>query len=158
MMQRIVYFFVSVFLFTSCNKSDDFKEIRDFKNTEWLIKDKQNFEFEIKDIEKSYRFNYLIRNSINYPFYNLYLQQKLVDSSDKVLSASLDEVILFDPKSGKPYGDGMGDIFDSRVQAPKLQEIKFTKPGKYKWVITHNMRPDPLTGIMSIGIEVLKNN
>ncbi len=150
--------FVLLFLgLWSCTKSDDFKEMRDFPKNEWKIVDKQNFEFEIKDVQATYKFNYLVRNSVSYPFYNLYLQQKLVDSAGNQLISSMDEVILFDEKTGEPYGDGMGDIFDCRIQAPKMQNVKFDKPGKYRWVISHNMRPDPLSGILSIGVEVLKN-
>ena len=157
-MARILSILVLVIITSSCKQSSDFKEIRDFNNAEWFIAHKQTFEFEIKDTVSTYRLNYLVRNSISYPFYNLYLQQRLQDSSGTtVLSSSMDEVILFDPKTGKPYGDGMGDIFDSRIQAPKLQAMQFKKPGKYKWVLNHNMRPDPLTGIMSLGVEVLKN-
>lgn len=141
----------------ACKKSSDFKEMRDFPKNEWYIAHKQTFEFNISDTTSTYRFNYLVRNSISYPFYNLYLQQKLTDSSGTQLSGSMDEVILFDKKSGKPYGDGMGDIFDCRIQAPKLQAIRFPRPGKYRWIISHSMRPDPLTGIMSIGVEILQN-
>lgn len=151
--------FIILVLFSilvSCQPSNDFKEIRDFKNTEWFLAHKQTFVFEIKDVSKEYQFNYLVRNSISYPFYNLFLQQKLTDSSGNTLSSSIDEILLFDPKSGKPYGDGMGDIFDSRIPAPKLTSFKFEKPGTYKWIINHNMRPDPLSGIMSLGIEVLE--
>jgi gliding motility-associated lipoprotein GldH len=67
----------------------------------------------------------------------------------------MDEVILFNQKTGKPYGDGLGDIFDNRIAAPKLQKYQFSRPGKYKWTLGHNMRPDPLQGMMSIGAEVL---
>lgn len=146
-----------LFTLAACEKSGDFKEMRDFPKNEWYIAHKQTFEFTISDTTATYRFNYLVRNSIAYPFYNLYLQQKLTDSSGTQLSGSMDEVILFDKKSGKPYGDGMGDIFDCRIQAPKLQAMKFSRPGKYRWIISHSMRPDPLTGIMSIGVEILKN-
>ena len=139
----------------ACQGSSDLKEIREFKNSEWFIAKKQTFEFEVKDIQKSYDFNYLIRNTISYPYYNLYLNQSLSDDKGQVLVNSMDEVILFNQKTGKPYGDGLGDIFDNRTPAPKLQKFKFTKPGKYKWTIGHNMRPDPLQGMMSIGVEVL---
>lgn len=124
----------SVFILTACKKSGDFKEIRDFPKNEWYIAHKQTFEFNITDTSSTYRFNYLVRNSVSYPFYNLYLQQKLTDSSGTQLSGSMDEVILFDEKSGKPYGDGMGDIFDCRIQAPKLQNMKFSTAGKYRWI------------------------
>jgi gliding motility-associated lipoprotein GldH len=143
-----------VFFLASCTLSSDFKEIRDFKNSEWTLASKQTFEFEIKDISKIYEFKYLIRNAISYPYYNLFLNESLLGPDGKTIESSMEEVILFNPKSGKPYGSGLGDIFDNKVPSPKLSNFKFLKPGKYKWIISHNMRPDPLMGIMSIGVEV----
>lgn len=142
-------------LLMSCKGSSDLKEIRDFKNSEWFIAKKESFVVEIKDVTKTYSFNYLVRNTIGYHYYNLYLNQVLSDSNGKVLQSSMDEVILFNQKTGKPNGVGLGDIFDNRIAAPKLQNYKFSKPGKYKWTLSHNMRPDPLTDIMSIGAEVI---
>ena len=141
-----------------CTLKSDFKEIHDLKNGEWFSNDQLVFEFEIKDIQASYHFNYLIRNKVSYPFYNLYLQQRLEDMSGNSISSSIDEILLFDPKTGKPYGSGAGDIFDIRAGIPKMKAIKFKNPGKYRWVIQHNMRPDPLKGILSMGAEIIKNN
>lgn len=154
-MRSKVATFVLLSVLLACKGSSDLKEIRDFKNSEWFIAKKETFVFEVKDLQKVYDFNYLIRNTVSYPYYNLYLNQTLTDDKGKVLVNSMDEVILFNQKTGKPYGDGLGDIFDNRIAAPKLQKFKFAKAGKYKWTIGHNMRPDPLQGMMSIGAEVL---
>jgi gliding motility-associated lipoprotein GldH len=156
-MRNLVFLLMTIVMFTSCKSSTDIKEIRDFNDNIWSIAKAQVFEFEIKDTVSTFNFNYLIRNAISYPFYNLYLNQKLLDPSGKVMYSSMDEIILFNQKTGEPYGDGLGDIFDNRLPAPKLSNVKFNKAGKYKWVIGHNMRPDPLFGIMSLGIEVMDN-
>lgn len=144
----------SMFLY-GCTGSAGFKEIRDIKNSEWAIAKKEVFVFENKDTLSKQTVNYLVRNSVSYPYYNLYLSHQLSDPNGKVISSGMDEVILFNQKTGKPYGDGLGDIFDNRVVVPKLTSVVLNKMGKYKLTVTHNMRPDPLTGIMSIGLEVL---
>jgi gliding motility-associated lipoprotein GldH len=146
--------FVSLFVL-SCSQNGDIKEIRDFKDGKWPISKKEVFTFEIKDTSVEYQMNYLIRNAVSYPYYNLYLNQVLKGPSGEVVSSSMDEVILFEEKTGKPYGDGLGDMFDHRIKSPKYRNFRFPKPGKYKWVISHNMRPDPLLGILSAGIEVV---
>ncbi|MFC3812447.1 gliding motility lipoprotein GldH [Lacihabitans lacunae] len=155
-MKKVVLWFVVAISTIACESNPGFKEIRDFKKSEWKIAHKQTFEFEIKDIQKTYAFNYLIRTSVSYPFFNLYLNEALTGPDGKQVSTSMDEVILFNEKTGKPYGDGLGDIYDNRVPMPKLVKYKFDKPGKYKLSIGHNMRPDPLTGIMSIGLEIVE--
>lgn len=156
-MKKGIYLYIIIAIFTACTGSSDIKEIRNFKGNEWEIAKKESFTFKVTDTLKTYNFNYLLRNSISYPYYNIYLSQSLIDPDNKIVSTSLDEIILFNEKTGKPYGDGLGDIFDNRIAAPKLTKIKLKKAGTYKWIISHNMRPDPLTGIMSLGIEVLGN-
>jgi gliding motility-associated lipoprotein GldH len=141
----------------SCTQEDGLKEIRDFKDSEWAIAKPQVFEIIIKDISHPYTFRYLIRNAVQYPYYNLYLTQKLYDPSGRIVKGTTDEILLFDAKTGKPKGDGLGDMFDHKRIVPALKRVVFTVPGTYKWEITHNMRPDPLLGIMSIGAEVLKS-
>jgi gliding motility-associated lipoprotein GldH len=142
----------------ACSNQDGIKEIRDLKDYTWPIAKAEVFEIEIKDISKPYTFRYLIRNATQYPYYNLYLSQKLLDPSGTAIKNTTDEIILFDVKTGKPLGDGLGDMFDHKKIVPSLKRVMFTLPGKYKWVIKHNMRPDPLMGIMSIGAEVTVSN
>lgn len=148
-----IFSFVSLIL-VSCYNDSEFKEIRDFNNSNWKSKDVQNFIFEIKDTNKLYNIKYLLRNSSTYPFYNIYIKESLMGPGNKVLNTNMEEIILFDTKTGKPKGDGLGDIFDHKVQAQTYKNYKFPLKGKYKLSITHNMRPDPIEGFMSIGIEV----
>jgi gliding motility-associated lipoprotein GldH len=138
----------------SCSNKEGIKEIRDIKDYTWPIAKAEVFEIDIKDISKPYTFRYLIRNATQYPYYNLYLSQKLLDPSGTAIKNTTDEIILFDVKTGKPLGDGLGDMFDHKKIVPSLKKVKFTIPGKYKWIIKHNMRPDPLMGILSVGAEV----
>jgi gliding motility-associated lipoprotein GldH len=138
----------------ACTNKDGIKEIRDLKDYTWPIAKAEVFEIDIKDISKPYTFRYLIRNATQYPYYNLYLSQKLLDPKGVTIKNTTDEIILFDVKTGKPLGDGLGDMFDHKKIVPSLKKVKFTVPGKYKWIIKHNMRPDPLMGILSIGAEV----
>ncbi|MBK6976072.1 MAG: gliding motility lipoprotein GldH [Cytophagaceae bacterium] len=149
---KIISFFALIIM--ACQGSSDFKKINDFKNSEWLLANQQVFEFDIKDVSKTYGFHYLIRNSVSYPYFNIYINQQLESSDSTILVKTMDELVLFDQKSGKPKGDGLGDIFDNKFKAPTLQKFRFPKPGKYKWKISHNMRPDPLPGVMSVGAIV----
>jgi gliding motility-associated lipoprotein GldH len=138
----------------ACTKREGIKEIRDFKDYAWPIAKAEVFEIDIKDISRPYTFRYLIRNATQYPYYNLYLSQKLLDPSGATIKNTTDEIILFDTKTGKPMGDGLGDMFDHVKTVPSLKKVMFTVPGKYKWIIKHNMRPDPLMGVLSLGAEV----
>ena len=138
----------------SCNSATIHKDMVEIDNQEWPIKDIKKFEFEISDASMPADVIYLVRNAINYPYYNLYLKCSLKDSSGNVIKTGMEELILFDEQTGKPKGDGMGDLFDHEVAAAQFTGVKFPKKGTYFFEIQHNMRPDPLTGIMSIGIEI----
>lgn len=151
-------FFLSVLfsalIFWQCQPRNDFKVIYDLKNSEWPIDSLQKFTFEIEDVTLPYNFYYLIRNAQQYPFYNLYVKRTLSDSTGKALSESLEEVILFDTKTGKPLGKGLGDIFDHKLRLRTLSNYRFSKAGTYTFTIEQNMRQDPLLGIMSVGLSV----
>ncbi len=137
-----------------CNSQDGYKSIHDLKKSEWLIDSVHKFTFTITDANKSYDFYYLIRNASAYSFYNLYIKRSLIDSTGKVLTKSMEELLLFDKKSGKPAGRGLGDIFDHKFKIKALSEYRFPKPGVYTFSVEQYMRQDPLLGIMSVGVAV----
>lgn len=138
-----------------CNSSALYKGYEEIPSAEWKMDDEKSFEFEIKDNSKKVSINYLVRNSVDYPFYNLYLKSILKDSTGKVLVSGMDQLILFNEKTGKPLGDGLGDLFDQRVTASKYETFQFPYNGKYSFEIQHNMRPDPLLGLLGVGIEII---
>lgn len=142
-----------VFLY-SCDKGAIHKEYVEIPEAEWSIEEPKVFDFEITDASKPIEFSYLVRNAIQYPFYNLYLKTSLKDSTGKTLKGGMEELILFDQKTGQPKGDGLGDLFDHRVVVNLLGDFSFPYNGKYSLEIQHNMRPDPLLGLMGIGIEI----
>jgi gliding motility-associated lipoprotein GldH len=131
-----------------------YEENHTLENNQWYIDTVPAFTFTIEDINTPYNIYYNVRNANSYPYYNLYLTYYLMDEQGKQISARLQELTLLDPKTGKPLGDGLGDIFDHRIIA--LQNYKFPKPGKYTMKVKQYMRQDPLPAIMSVGIRVEK--
>ena len=53
----------------------------------------------------------MVRNKNSYAFNNLYVKYELFHE-DSLIKTDLTEVILFEPKTGKPLGTGMGSTFD----------------------------------------------
>ncbi|GJM28484.1 MAG: hypothetical protein DHS20C17_11190 [Cyclobacteriaceae bacterium] len=124
----------------------------DFEHNLWLADSVAEFEFEIAKTEPLYNLYYNVRNSISYPYHNLYVQHTLEDSTGNVLLKALQNMDLFDPTTGKPLGKGLGDIFDHRILA--ISSYKFTKPGWYRFKIQQFMRQDSLPLILSVGLRV----
>lgn len=136
----------------SCDSNAVFKDHEDIDDGMWFVKNEPSFTFEITDISQPYNVYYLVRNSISYPYYNLFVKRFLVNDKNKVVNEALNELILMDERTGKPMGDGLGDLFDHKIVA--LKNYRFPKAGKYTFKVRQYMRQDPLPGIMSMGVSV----
>jgi len=110
------------------------------------------FEFVLPGPDQRCNLYYSIRHSNEYPFQNLYLQYYLEDSTGNLLSKNLDNIQLFEPVTGIPIGDGLGDIFV--LKKVFLENYAFKNPGLYRLRVDHFMRMDTLPEILSIGIRV----
>jgi len=155
-MRRASLVFICSLLVSACNSDSVHKDLVDFDGYEWAAADVKSFDFEIEDNSRIFQVNYLLRNALQYPFSNIYLKSALKDSSGNVLVQGMEVLVLFDEKTGKPKGDGLGDLFDHRIGAAQYKDLKFPYNGKYSFEIQQSMRPDPLVGIMSIGFEILE--
>ncbi|AUD05240.1 gliding motility lipoprotein GldH [Spirosoma pollinicola] len=144
----------TVLLIGGCDTNAVYKEYTDIDDGKWYIKNAPSFTFEIADASQLYNIYYNLRNSVSYGYYNLYLTRYLRDASGKEIESRLDELILMDPKTGKPNGDGLGDLFDHKFLIKR--NYRFPKPGKYTMQLKQYMRQDPLLNIMSVGITVEK--
>ncbi|MCP1385907.1 gliding motility lipoprotein GldH [Runella salmonicolor] len=145
----------SLFLLAgSCDSNSVYKDHEDIEDGKWYVKNEPAFTFEITDTTQTYNVYYLVRNSIAYPYYNLYVKRFLLNDKNKIVNEALNELILMDEKSGKPLGDGLGDLFDHKVLA--LKSYRFPRKGKYTFKIRQYMRQDPLPEILSMGVSVEK--
>ena len=140
---------------SSCDTNTILKDNYDIPEAKWLIKDSPSFTFEVTDTQATYKVFYNVRNNRNYLYHNLYLTHYLTAPNGKIVHQHLDEIILFDPITGKPSGEGLGDIYDHKVLA--FKDFKFSEKGKYKIKISQYMRQNPLLDIVSAGFTIEKN-
>ena len=148
---EIILFCLFIFLLQACNSPYVYESKVDFEETLWSEDSILNFEFDIST-EGKYHIYYLIKNKTDYPFSNLYLKSDLRNGDVKI-SNELQEVTLFDPKTGKPYGRGFGGVMEHKFYSLKGIELK---KGKHKLILQHHMREQILKGIIAIGIIVEK--
>ena len=156
---KLFFALFGLFALYSCDESRVFEQNRDIPNYAWHKDSILHFQFEIDRPEIPYNIYYNIRNAVSYPAQNLYLRIEVQDSAGQVLVSDLNNIELFDPKTGKPYGDGLGDIFDHRVKV--LNHFQFPDSGRYQIDVQHRMRDkvmvdNHLPFIMSVGIRVEK--
>ncbi|XOV93224.1 MAG: gliding motility lipoprotein GldH [Bacteroidota bacterium] len=141
-------------LLVSCDSGRIYEDNIDFDQLVWRKEKVPEFAFEIEDAKVPYNILINVRNGFDYPFYNLYYQYELTDSIGRTLDKDMKELILFDAKTGEPFGSGLGDMFDH--QEPVLENYHFPSSGQYTIAFTHFMRPDTLPLILSVGARVEK--
>jgi len=139
-------------LFSSCSDSRIFDEFHDLDDGIWPMDSAQAFSFSINNTDENYQLSYLIRNTADYPYYNLYLKFTIEDSVHQVIASKMQEVILFDPKTGKPYGSGLGDIFSHEFLS--VEKMTFPYKGRFTFSVQQYMRVESLSGIQSVGLKI----
>jgi gliding motility-associated lipoprotein GldH len=147
-----IFAYLLIISLLSCDSDAVFKDHTEIEEGLWYVKNEPAFTFEITDASKTYNIYYLVRNSISYPYYNLYLKRFLLNDKKKVVNEALNELILMDERTGKPLGDGLGDLFDHKIVA--LKNYRFPQAGKYTFKVQQYMRQDPLPAILSMGVSV----
>ncbi len=118
----------------------------------WLQNNKIEIPFEIKDTSKSYDLNVAIRQSNDYPYYNLYFIPKVSTDSGFVIKRAFAEAFFYDAQTGKPKGTGLGDMYSHEYLI--FKQLHFTRAGKYKISLEQFMRTDTLKGIVSAGASL----
>ena len=140
-----------VFL-SACDESRVYEENVDFTDKKWVVDTVPSFEFEIADPSKPYNIYWNVRNTVSYPYRNLYLTYYIEDTTGRRITTDLHNMLLFEPKTGKPYGSGLGDIFSHQFMA--LPDYKFDRAGVYRVRLEQYMRTDTLPEIVSVGMRV----
>ena len=119
-----------LFVIFSCDSNRIFEGKKDFPGRYWVFNDPAEFEFEIKETDKTYNLLFNIRNTAKYEYQNVYLQYYLEDSTGRLLSKELKNIQLFNSITGVPLGKGIGDLLD--IERTFLEKYSFKNPGKYQ--------------------------
>jgi len=152
-MNRLLpWLFIVIFVAFSCERTRIYERNVKFTDRIWNKDTAALFNFEITDINTNYKFYFNLRNTILYPYQNIYLSYSLEDTLGNVYDSDLTNINLFHNKTGEPYGSGMGDIFDHQYLV--IEDYQFNNPGMYLFRIKQYMRMDSLPEIMSVGLRI----
>ncbi|ADR23318.1 gliding motility lipoprotein GldH [Marivirga tractuosa] len=139
------------FLIFACTEERYYENNHDFKDRIWNMEESAVFNFEIDSIEIPYQIKLNVRNTMEYPYRNLYINYQLRDSTN-LMEDKLVNLKLFEAKTGKPYGDHQSDLYSHQLI---LQDsVFFHQKGKYKIELKQYMREMELEGIVSTGIRI----
>ena len=146
---------ITAFFFLSCDDQRVYERNIDLNSRFWPVSEKPEFEFEITDPNQSYNLYCNVRNSLDYPYARIFITYYLQDSAGVTLEKDLVRQLLFDEKTGEPFGEsGLGDLYDHRI--PLKQNYRFPYSGKYRMIFEQFMRTDSLAGVLAVGLRVEK--
>ncbi|MEM9338667.1 MAG: gliding motility lipoprotein GldH [Bacteroidota bacterium] len=151
-MNRYVIIFFLCLFFVGCDTTRIYEDYVNLPEAFWHVDSVKTFTFQIDDSLGSYDLKATFRNASSYPFYNLYYQYALTDSLDSVIVQELKEVEFFDPKTGRPNGSGLGDLFDHSILLE--EDFNFPANGEFSIKLRQFMRMDTLPFILSVGARV----
>ncbi|MBC7448575.1 MAG: gliding motility lipoprotein GldH [Hymenobacteraceae bacterium] len=146
--------FLGVLIGTSCDRNRVFEENRDLSNYAWRVAEKPTFLFAITDTAARYTVYLNVRTTASYPFYNLFAKLTLTAPDGQRISRRLHEMNVRDAQTGRPLGDGAGDIFDHQFVA--LRGVVFPRAGTYRAELEQYMRLGVLPDVMSVGVRVAR--
>jgi gliding motility-associated lipoprotein GldH len=149
-----LFLLVSVALISACDQNKIFDTYVEIDDGIWHEDTLPTYNFDITDPTIDYNLSYNVRYSDAYPYYNIYIKYYLEDSTSTIIKSELQEIILFDKKSGTPLGDGLGGIFDREVLI--FEDLKFPEKSNYSFKVKQFMRTENLPGIMAFGLKIDK--
>lgn len=156
-MRSFFFALAIITIFFSCDEQRVYEKNIDFDSRYWLVTEEPAFDFEITDSLDTYNLYCNVRNSLDYPFARIFITYRLQDSTGIAMEKQMVSQLLFDEKTGKPFGEtGLGDLYDHRILLKK--DHKFPRNGKYTVSFKQFMRSDTLSGILAVGLRIEKSS
>lgn len=151
--KRIILFMMASIAF-SCQNDTLVDQTVSLSEHGWLQKDKITIDFQVSDTSKSYDVRVAFRQSNDYPYYNMYFVPKVINPEGKVIKRAFAEAFLYDAKTGKPKGSGLGDMYSHQYTI--FRGLRFTRLGKHQVSLEQYMRTDTLKGVISAGASIIE--
>jgi len=148
---RKTYLLLLIMGLFSCDSMRIYEEYREVDRF-WRTDDRLTYDFEIEEVKNDYKVIAEIKNDLSYPYRNFYFNYRLLTDADSVLEESLQQIQLFEPKTGKPYGTGVGDQYNNQIVIE--EKLQFPVAGTYQIDLSQFMRVDSMRGIHRVGVRI----
>jgi gliding motility-associated lipoprotein GldH len=134
----------------ACDSDRIFEEYKGMESVHWDLSD--TVVFQLGPIKTERVIGSIgIRYNDSFEFHNLYVRYLLKDSLGQNLGDSLINIELFDSKTGKPLGDGFGNVFTIYDTIPLT--LLHENQGLQVQFIQY-MRKEQLKGIEAVGLKI----
>jgi gliding motility-associated lipoprotein GldH len=140
-----------VISFAACNVNVVYDENKEVNQESWKTTDKLYYEIDVKDTLKTYKLAINIRNTVEYPYSNIYFYMNTMLPDGKVTKRDTIECYLAYP-DGTWKGKGNSRIKDNRFWIAK--NVKFNQIGKYTFELRQATTDSLLKGISDVGLHL----
>lgn len=156
---KVIFVLVIVTIFSSCNKSQVYKEFKTLPNYTWeRIEKGKSIEFDninIENEEDVYDISFHIRHTPYITEDEIKFKLKITSPSS-IVRESVHTVKLKDKEGKEWLGEAMGDMIDLEVDLKTF--YSFIERGLYKIELVNMGQKYQLQGIMEVGIEINKSD
>lgn len=156
---KVIFVLAIVTIFSSCNKSQVYKEFKALPNYTWeRIEKGKNIEFDninIENEEDVYDISFHIRHTPYITEDEIKFKLKITSPSS-IVRESVHTIKLKDKEGKEWLGEAMGDIIDLKVDLKTF--YSFIERGLYKIELVNMGQKYQLQGIMEVGIEINKSD
>jgi gliding motility-associated lipoprotein GldH len=137
-------------VYSACNDNVTFDAVQHIHADGWHKDSAAVFDLPITDTIGIYTLYISLRNSVGYPYSNLFLFVKTIAPSG-VFACDTIEYLLAD-SYGRWLGKGFSHIIDNRLEYRRL--VQFPTTGIYRIEIKQGMRMYLLPEIIDVGLKV----
>lgn len=143
-------FILLILVVSACTDGRIYENFHALPNQNWGVQDSLVFDFQEIELVDSPNL-IAVKFNEEYSFSNCYMRVISKDSMGMILENKLVNMILFDPKSGEPLGEGFGNSYT------RYDTLPFIFDQKTKSVtLLQYMRQDQLPGVEAVGIKILE--
>lgn len=144
----ILIILLSVLLF-SCGEQPFYEKVVAFDNREWKLDVKPTFEFDVKDISKSYDFTLALRTSTDYQYSNVWIFMKTITPDGTIAREPFEILITND--DGSWVGEKSGSVVTTPLY---FRSRKLPKKGKYTFIIEQGITESKVDQVLDLTFTV----
>jgi gliding motility-associated lipoprotein GldH len=135
----------------SCDSNRIYEKNVDIPDTDWYYNMPIVLDFTIED-ETPKNLFVNVRHSFYFPWRNIWLKMSIAFPNDSIYEMPLN--IQLSQPNGKWFGKCSGDICLLQYALPDFTHYNFLDTGNYSVKIEQDMRENPLSSILSVGLRV----
>ncbi|NQU85004.1 MAG: gliding motility lipoprotein GldH [Mariniphaga sp.] len=148
----LLIFICAICLFSACENNRVFESYGSISGNGWHKDSVLNYNFNIKDSALNYNLYFNLRNTVDYPYSNIWLFVSIDPQHGNAITDTV-EFILAGP-GGRWFGRGHGKYRDNKLIYQN--NVFFPDTGIYRFNVQQGMRDNVLEGINDFGIRVEK--